>query len=140
MGIYGDSMNPQVRAITHVQVAIPVGGENEARAFYGGLLGLVEVAKPPELAKRGGCWFELPEGTCGQLHLGADPDFRPAKKAHVAFVVSDMTGLAKTARSQGYEVVEDRPGETEQVYIYDPFGNRLEFSELAQISWPHAGY
>ena len=120
-------MKPLVRVITHVQVAIPVGGEDKARAFYGELLGLVEVAKPPELAKRGGCWFELPEGTCGQLHLGVDQDFRPAKKAHVAFVSSDVTGLAKMARSQGYEVLEVQDDETEQVYIYDPFGNRLEF-------------
>lgn len=120
-------MESLVRAVTHVQVAIPVGGEDEARVFYSGLLGLVEVAKPPELAKRGGCWFELPEGTCGQLHLGVDPDFRPAKKAHVAFVVSDVTGLAEMARSQGYEVLEVQDDETEQVYIYDPFGNRLEF-------------
>ncbi len=120
-------MESLVRSVTHMQVAIPVGGEDEARAFYGGLLGLVEVAKPPELAKRGGCWFELPEGTCGQLHLGVDPDFRPAKKAHVAFVVSDMTKLAETARPQGYEVLAVQDDETEQVYIYDPFGNRLEF-------------
>ena len=120
-------MKPQVTAITHVQVAIPVGGEDEARAFYGGLLGLVEVAKPPELAKRGGCWFELPEGTCGQLHLGADQDFRPARKAHVAFVVSNLMGLTEMAQSQGFEVVEDRADGTDQVYIHDPFGNRLEF-------------
>ena len=104
-----------------------MGGEDKARAFYGELLGLAEVAKPPDLAKRGGCWFELPEGTCGQLHLGVDQDFRPAKKAHVAFVTSDVTGLAEMARSQGYEVLEVQDDETEQVYIYDPFGNRLEF-------------
>jgi catechol 2,3-dioxygenase-like lactoylglutathione lyase family enzyme len=122
-----ESVTPLVRAVTHVQVAIPVGGEDEARGFYGGLLGLAEVAKPPELAKRGGCWFELPEGTCGQLHLGVDPDFRPAKKAHVAFVVSNVTKLAEMARSQGYEVLEVHDDESEQVYIYDPFGNRLEF-------------
>ncbi len=120
-------MKPLVRAITHVQVAIPEGGEDKARAFYGELLGLVELAKPPDLAKRGGCWFELPEGTCGQLHLGIDPDFRPAKKAHVAFVASDVAELAERARSQGHEVLEVQDDETEQIYIYDPFGNRLEF-------------
>ena len=120
-------MTPLVRAITHVQVAIPARCEDEARKFYGGLLGLVEVAKPPELAKRGGCWFELPEGTCGQLHLGAEQDFRPAKKAHVAFVVSDLTKLVDTAQSQGYEVVRSTADGIEQVYVYDPFGNRLEF-------------
>ena len=120
-------MKPLVRAITHVQVAIPEGGEDKARAFYGELLGLVELAKPPELAKRGGCWFELPEGTCGQLHLGVDQDFRPAKKAHVAFLVSDVAELAEKAQSQGYEIVRDTADGTERLYISDPFGNRLEF-------------
>ena len=120
-------MKPVVRTVIHVQVAIPVGGEDGARAFYGGLLGLAEVAKPPELAKRGGCWFELPEGSCGQVHLGVDADFRPARKAHVAFLAADVAGLAEMARSQGYEAVEDRADGTERVYICDPFGNRLEF-------------
>ena len=116
-----------IEAIVHVQIAIPVGGEDAAREFYSELLGLKEIPKPPELAKRGGCWFELPEGTCGQLHLGADSDFRPAKKAHVAFAVSDVAELAEMAHAQGYEVVSDAPDGIEQVYVYDPFGNRLEF-------------
>ena len=119
-------MKPQVKKIIHVQIAIPEGGEDGARRFYGGLLGLAEIAKPPDLSKRGGCWFELLEGTCGQVHLGVDRDFRPARKAHVAFQAADVGGLAEAARSQGYEVVEDRGG-GERVYIYDPFGNRLEF-------------
>ena len=120
-------MKPLVSSIVHVQVAIPVGGEDAAREFYGGLLGLKEIPKPPDLAKRGGCWFELPEGTCGQLHLGADPDFRPAKKGHVAFEVTDVAELTETARFRGWEVVEDSADGAERVYIYDPFGNRLEF-------------
>lgn len=123
----GESMTPLIKAVTHVQVAIPVGGEDEARGFYGGLLGLNEIPKPPELVVWGGCWFELPEGTCGQLQLGVDPDFHPARKAHVAFAASDVTGLAEMARSQGREVVEDQSDGAERVYIYDPFGNRLEF-------------
>ena len=124
-------MKSLVRSVLHVQVAIPEGGEDEARAFYGGLLGLAEVAKPPELAKRGGCWFELPEGSCGQVHLGVDQDFRPARKAHVAFVVSDVAKLAEMARSRGCEVVQDRADGTERVYIFNPLGNRLEFMPTA---------
>ncbi|WP_420431995.1 VOC family protein [Candidatus Poriferisocius sp.] len=120
-------MKPLVSSIVHVQVAIPEGGEDKARAFYGGLLGLTEIPKPSELAKRGGCWFELPEGTCGQLHLGVDPDFRPARKAHVAFLTADGAELAERARSQGHEVVQEQADGTEQVYICDSFGNRLEF-------------
>lgn len=123
----GEGMKPLARSILHVQIAIPIGGEDVAREFYGELLGLVEVAKPPELAKRGGCWFELPEGTCGQLHLGADPDFRPARKGHVAFAVSDVAELAERARTSGCEVVSDTADGSVQVYLYDPFGNRLEF-------------
>ena len=120
-------MKPLVSSIVHVQIAIRGGGEDEARAFYGGLLGLKETPKPADLAKRGGCWFELPEGTCGQLHLGIDPDFRPARKAHVAFLAADIAGLAESARSQGHEVVQEQADGTERVYISDPFGNRLEF-------------
>ena len=44
-------------AIDHVQFAMPAGEEDRARAFYGRLLGMIELPKPAELAKRGGCWF-----------------------------------------------------------------------------------
>jgi catechol 2,3-dioxygenase-like lactoylglutathione lyase family enzyme len=73
---------PKVTALDHVQVAMPQGQEAAARAFYGGVLGLPEIAKPESLAARGGVWFQ-----CGhqQLHLGVEEDFRPAKKAHPAF-------------------------------------------------------
>ena len=68
-----------IRAIDHVQLAMPAGREDDARAFYAGLLGLSEVPKPPHLAARGGCWFETRDV---KIHLGVDPDFRPARKAH----------------------------------------------------------
>src|SRR3546814_9535785 len=71
-------------AIDHVQVAMPVGGEERARAFFGALLGLTELPKPADMAVRGGCWFALGDR---QLHLGAETDFRPAKKAHVALAL-----------------------------------------------------
>ena len=81
-----------VHGIDHVQLAIPVGGEARARRFYGEILGLVEVPKPPNLATRGGAWFR-----CGplQLHLGVESDFRAAKKAHPALLVSDLAGLLR---------------------------------------------
>jgi len=109
-----------LRAIDHVQIAIPVGGEAEARPFYGDLLGLTEVPKPAELAKRGGCWFEL---GAVKVHLGVEQDFRANVKAHVAFEVDDVAGLAARAAAAGFKVTVDG----EQTYIFDPFGNRLEF-------------
>ena len=114
-----------LQAIDHVQLAIPRGGEGAARDFWTDLLGLAEVAKPEALAGRGGCWFE---GTAIQVHCGVEDPFRPARKAHIAFRVDDVGGLAARARARGAEVVEDSdlPGH-ERVFIFDPFGNRLEF-------------
>ncbi|MDO8296050.1 MAG: DUF559 domain-containing protein [Caulobacter sp.] len=109
-----------LRAIDHVQIAIPVGGEARARPFYGDLLGLTEVPKPAELAKRGGCWFEA---GAAKVHLGVEQDFRANVKAHVAFEVDDRIALAQKAKAAGFRVTTER----DQLYIYDPFGNRLEF-------------
>lgn len=117
-------------AIHHVQLAMPPGEEERARAFYSGLLGLPEVAKPSELAKRGGVWFE---DAAVRVHLGVERDFRPAKKAHPAFLVRDLAALARRLLDAGIEVVEDGlfPG-YERVYVADPFGNRLELMEPAE--------
>ena len=111
-------------AIDHVQLAMPAGGEERARAFYEGLLGMAEIPKPPELAKRGGCWFE-----CGpvQLHLGVESDFRPARKAHPALRCFDYDGLTVRLRAAGVEAMEDEsiPG-VRRCHVSDPFGNRIE--------------
>jgi catechol 2,3-dioxygenase-like lactoylglutathione lyase family enzyme len=111
-------------AIDHVQLAMPAGGEERARKFYGTLLGMREVAKPAELAKRGGCWFE-----CGpvQLHLGVEEDFRPARKAHPALGCFDYDGLTARLRAAGVDVKEDdRVPEVRRCHVSDPFGNRIE--------------
>lgn len=117
----------RVTRIDHVQLAMPAGREDEARAFYEGLLGIPESPKPPHLAVRGGCWFE--SGGL-KLHLGVEQDFRPAKKAHPAFIVQDLDSLVEVLRSAGVEVVSDEPLDGyERVYASDPFGNRIELME-----------
>jgi catechol 2,3-dioxygenase-like lactoylglutathione lyase family enzyme len=115
-----------VIGIDHVQLAMPPGGEAAARAFYGGLLGIAEKAKPAELAGRGGAWFE--DGAV-KIHLGVEQDFRPARKAHPALVVRDLAALVERLRRAGVEVVRDDLGGTPRVYVSDPFGNRLELME-----------
>jgi catechol 2,3-dioxygenase-like lactoylglutathione lyase family enzyme len=65
--------------IHHVQLACPAGSEDALRDFYSGVLDFQEVAKPPALAARGGCWFR---GHGIELHLGVEHEFRPARKAH----------------------------------------------------------
>jgi hypothetical protein len=114
-------------SIDHVQLAMPAGGEDAARWFYGTLLSLPETPKPAHLAKRGGCWFESPTV---KIHLGVEADFRPAKKAHPALLVTDLATLARELEEAGVEIVDDEPLEGfYRVYAYDPFGNRLELLE-----------
>jgi catechol 2,3-dioxygenase-like lactoylglutathione lyase family enzyme len=111
-------------AIDHVQLAMPPGEESVARQFYGDLLGMVEVPKPAELAKRGGCWFE---SGLVQVHLGVEKDFRPAKKAHPALRCRDYTACIAQLSAAGVKVtqVDDIPG-VRRCHIHDPFGNRIE--------------
>lgn len=114
--------------IDHVQIAMPAGREAEARAFFGGLLGLTELPKPADLAARGGCWFSL---GANELHLGVDPDFRPAKKAHVALVTDDLAGLRTRLVASGCVINDDKPVDGRQrFFTEDPFGNRLELLQF----------
>jgi catechol 2,3-dioxygenase-like lactoylglutathione lyase family enzyme len=115
--------------IDHVQLAMPAGGEALAVAFYEGLLGIRHVAKPPHLAVRGGCWFEDGEV---KVHLGVDNDFRAAKKAHPAMLVTDLPALVGVLRPAGVTITDDEPLEGyDRVYVEDPFGNRIELLEPA---------
>ena len=110
--------------IDHVQLAMPAGEERTAVNFYSDVLGMTEVPKPPELAKRGGCWFA--SGPV-QVHLGIEADFRPARKAHPALRCVDYESLLAKLVAAGVEVVEanDIPG-VRRCHIHDPFGNRIE--------------
>jgi len=90
----------RITAIEHVQLAMPPGKESEAREFYAGLLGIPEVPKPPDLAKRGGAWFE--RGSL-KIHLGVEADFRPARKAHPALLVVDLPALVAAIAAEARE-------------------------------------
>ena len=113
--------------IHHVLLACPAGSEDASRAFYCGVLGLDEIDKPPALAQNGGCWFS---GHGFELHLGVDADFRPARKAHPALLVSGIGDWAARLAAAGYAASFDDgfPG-MRRFYSSDPHGNRLEFLE-----------
>lgn len=115
-------------AIDHVLLAMPPGEEAKARAFYTGVLQLDELTKPPGLALRGGAWFSNGQVT---IHLGVEKDFRAARKAHPALVVSGLAGFLDRARARGHEIAfDDEPIEGyDRAFVYDPFGNRLELME-----------
>ena len=117
----------QVRCLDHVQLAMPVGREDEARLFYRDTLGIPEIAKPPHLAARGGCWFE--RGAL-KVHLGVEQAFVAARKAHPAFIVEGLRELVARLERAGYRVSQDQPlAGYDRVYVDDPFGNRIELME-----------
>lgn len=119
-----------IEALDHVQLAMPVGEEDLARRFYSGLLGIPEIPKPPHLAKRGGCWFE--RGSL-KVHLGVEHEFRPARKAHPAFTVTDLIALIERLRNSNVAIDEDEPlAGFHRCYVSDPFGNRIELLEPAE--------
>jgi catechol 2,3-dioxygenase-like lactoylglutathione lyase family enzyme len=115
---------PQFVCIDHVQFAMPAGQEAVAREFFCGVLGMAEIPKPAELAKRGGCWFQA--GNV-QVHLGVETDFRPAKKAHPALRCKNYDALLANLAASGLraEDASDIPG-VRRCHIHDPFGNRIE--------------
>jgi catechol 2,3-dioxygenase-like lactoylglutathione lyase family enzyme len=116
-----------LKRLDHVLLAMPAGREAEARAFYTALLGRPEAPKPPQLAKRGGCWFE--HGAV-KIHLGVEKDFRPARKAHPAFIVDGLEALVSTLTKAGHPVSTDEPLEGyTRFFVDDPFGNRIELIE-----------
>ncbi len=115
-----------ILGLDHVQLAIPVGGEDRARGFYAGLLGMVEVPKPANLSPSG-CWFT---GGAVALHIGVDPDFRPARKAHPALLVDDLEALRTRLAAAGCPIREDKSVEGyARFFTEDPFGNRIELME-----------
>ncbi|MEU9214012.1 VOC family protein [Streptomyces sp. NPDC048415] len=114
-------------AVDHVQLAAPPGSEDRLRAYYVDVLGMAEMPKPTVLAARGGCWFQA---GAVQLHLGIEPDFRAAKKAHPGLRVTGIEAYAARLQALGAPVTWDDnlPGHR-RFYSEDPVGNRLEFLE-----------
>jgi catechol 2,3-dioxygenase-like lactoylglutathione lyase family enzyme len=112
--------------LDHVQIAAPPGCEARARAFYGELLGLAELEKPPPLQPRGGVWFAL---AAAQLHIGVEADFRPARKAHPALRVdrAELDELARRLSDDGAPVRwDDELPHVHRFFTEDPWGNRIE--------------
>jgi len=117
----------QIVGLDHVQLAMPAGGEAQARDFYSGLLGMRELEKPAQLAARGGCWFEAPGA---QLHLGVEANFAPARKAHPALRVNDLEALRATLAAAGVPITpDDTLPHVRRFYAADPFGNRIELMQ-----------
>ena len=116
-----------ILSLDHVQIAIPVACEDRARAFYSGILGFTEVDKPSQMAERTSIWFVA---GAVNLHLGIEPDFHPAKRAHPAFVVEGLDTILAACERAGLTTKPDTSfNGFRRVHVFDPFGNRLELME-----------
>jgi catechol 2,3-dioxygenase-like lactoylglutathione lyase family enzyme len=119
-----------ILSLDHVQLTIPVGGEDRAREFYSRILGLSEVEKPAAMSGRNSIWFAA---GAAKLHLGIEPDFHPAKRAHPALVVEGLDEILVSCERAG---LLTRPDTSfygfRRVHVFDPFGNRLELMERAK--------
>jgi catechol 2,3-dioxygenase-like lactoylglutathione lyase family enzyme len=116
-----------VCGLHHIQIAIPSGKEAAAREFYRDVLGLTEVPVPASVAHLAAAWFE--RGTL-RVHLGVDPDFHPAKKAHPAFLVTGLDQIVQRLERAGVSIVQaDAVTGFKRCHIFDPFGNRIELIE-----------
>jgi catechol 2,3-dioxygenase-like lactoylglutathione lyase family enzyme len=130
----GSGVPPPPRyRLHHVLISAPAGSEEQARAFFVNVLGMTEVAKPANLAVRGGIWLDFGDT---QLHIGVEDPFRPAEKSHPAFEVDDVEAVRARLTARGIETWEDEryPGRR-RFYTRDPFGNRLEFLSTRNGRW-----
>lgn len=120
--------------LDHLQLAIPAGSEDACRAFWQDLLGLIEIAKPEPLRRRGGAWFS---GPGFELHLGVEAGFSPARKAHPGFAVDAIGALADRLAAARHPVRWDtKIAGRARFFTEDPVGNRVEFLEAPS---PRAG-
>lgn len=117
----------KITRLDHVQLAMPPGGEEQARQFYGRILNLREIEKPKPLRAKGGCWFK---GDGMELHLGVQANFQPATKAHPGLRVADLEAARTHLEAAGIAIVPDTSGvSVRRFYVNDLFGNRLEFMQ-----------
>jgi catechol 2,3-dioxygenase-like lactoylglutathione lyase family enzyme len=120
-----------VLRVQHVSVPMPVGGNSEARAFYGGKLGLTEVTPPSTLNRDRLVWYAL--GSDGhELHVfAADGSGPNSPSQHLCFQVDDLEGFRQRVTEHGIEIlpepeIHNRP----RFSIRDPFKNRIEITQI----------
>jgi catechol 2,3-dioxygenase-like lactoylglutathione lyase family enzyme len=116
-----------IQSINHVQLVFPALLESKIRHFYGGLVGLTEVAYSPGATLR----YRV-----GQQRIDLVPtaDATAAAAApaaaHLALEVSNLALLRDRLHASRVELDESRPlPGYQRFYLKDPAGNSLEFLE-----------
>ena len=121
------SLPTDIIGLDHVHISVPKGSGRKVRHFYGEILDMEEIPAPNGVKQRGSYWFRC--GTA-RLHVGIVEDFQPAVATHPAFAVASVSALAARLRVKNVDITD--PEEIEgrrRMFVDDPFGNRLEFTE-----------
>ncbi|GAB3250789.1 VOC family protein [Larkinella harenae] len=114
----------QFKRLDHILIPISEGKRDEARAFYGGILGLNEV---PGEHPGGALWFAIADI---ELHLREEAP-GPYSKRHPAFEVANLAEAKAGLERRGIEISysSDIDGR-QRFFFHDPFGNRFELLEF----------
>jgi catechol 2,3-dioxygenase-like lactoylglutathione lyase family enzyme len=118
-----------IKGLHHAQISLPLGAEEAGRAFYCGVLGLPEIAKPEALQGRGGFWLQVGDR---QVHVATEDGVdRQATKTHLAYEVDDIAAWQQKLTELGITTVAAIPIPGHQRFEFrDPFGNRVELTQL----------
>jgi catechol 2,3-dioxygenase-like lactoylglutathione lyase family enzyme len=117
--------------IEHVQLDMSPGGEERAREFYVGVLGLREIPMAVQSRAGGGIWFGIDRDGGSQIHLRTMRTLQPPEESHTAIRVTRLAELATRCDHAGYDPEhDDRYPGRKRFYVRDPFGNRLELFEV----------
>src|SRR5438552_3965735 len=120
------TMKINFKRINHVQICIPAGKEEQARKFYGEILGLEEIEKPEAIKSNGGFWYKVADI---QLHIGIE-EIQTKSKQHPAFEVENLAKIKEYLKKNGIQIREDIPVlGYNRFSFFDPFGNRIELLE-----------
>jgi catechol 2,3-dioxygenase-like lactoylglutathione lyase family enzyme len=116
-----------IKQLHHVNVTVPAGLEKASKNFYGVVLGLVELPKPPG-TRQSGAWYQI--GPV-QLHLSIEADPGRLSSRHICLNVSDLAAAEQRFRDAGVAIIADeRPiAGTSRFYVRDPGGNQIEIVE-----------
>lgn len=124
-------LNDQMTArLHHVSLPMPPAHEAAARAFYGTVLGLIEIAPPATLDDLQEIWFQL--GSDTELHLFAEPPMGQDHSArHFCLALDDVEALRSRLEAAGVTVVggPPLPGRS-RYFCRDPFGNLVEITTI----------
>jgi catechol 2,3-dioxygenase-like lactoylglutathione lyase family enzyme len=115
--------------LQHVSIPFPGDGHEQARAFYGGVLGLREKEPPSSLGRDEVIWYEAGPDEL-ELHLFVDREQAHARQ-HLALAVDDAGALRARLDDAGYETTDTEPIHNRpRFFCRDPFGNRLELTTI----------